>query len=472
MVICQILAQTIQCFFVASESESKHSLRRDILLLLLLAFVLRAGPLVLVPRVIDSPDAVYYLTEAEKYTGLALSELDPKIPPLYPILAAVLHVLIPDLEWAARIVSLIFSTLTIVPVYLLAREMHGRASARVAAVLVSIWPWLMDYGGRVTTEALAVFLWFLAVWLFAKGMRSHVGWIVAAALVFFGLHLTRPEGTFVLLAAIPAAFILKYRDGRVEVKRLIPFIAVAALTLTVYALWMRQLAGEATLNYRLGFVLDKPEGSTVLTDFIKTFSGMIGEVPAIMLGPFLWMFAGVGLIGTVSEEKGQSTRSKTRLGQSLTKEKRDFRLETYVLFFALVQWVIVLANLSPAPRYIMAFFIVALFWSARGIVGVGELARNLPAGKLLRHAPLGFIVAIMAFHYGVTTAGPHPPDAPRVQDCGTVDERQSRTGPYHDPQAAGGILRGNAEFRSVLGGHHRRYSEDGPGRRFRVFGRR
>ena len=343
------------------------------------------------PRVLDTADAVHYLRAAEHIASGSLLAVDPKIPILYPAMVALFHLFALDLEWAGRTASMVFSVMLVLPVYLLSLDMHGARTARIAALTVAIWPWLMDYGCRVSTESLAVFLWFLAVWLFARGLReNHPAWMAGAALSFIALHETRPEGTFILLAAIPASLVLGFRVPGFRWRRLALFGCLSGGALLGHALYMKAVLGHATVNHRLSFIGEQPEGSTVFVDFARTFIAMTADVPAVMLGPVLWMFAGAGLFMAGDAQ-------------------RDHRLEMFVLFFALVQWCVAIPVLSPSPRYIMATLIVATLWSSRGIAVVGQWAGERSARPSLRAAPAGVLVALMAFQALVTVGADRVP---------------------------------------------------------------
>ncbi|MDK1022505.1 MAG: glycosyltransferase family 39 protein [Candidatus Hydrogenedentes bacterium] len=369
----------------------RSAIARDVSVLLALALICRLAFLIAMPRVLDTADAVHYLRAAEHIASGSWLAVDPKIPILYPAMVALFHLSTLDFEWAGRMVSLLFSVSLVAPVYLLSLDMHGARTARIAALTVAIWPWLMDYGCRVSTESLAVFLWFLAVWLFARGLREdHPGWMAGAALSFIALHETRPEGTFILLAAIPASLVLGFRVAGIRWGRLALFGFLSGGALLGHALCMKAVLGHATVNHRLSFIGEQPEGSTVLVEFAKTFIAMTADVPAVMLGPVLWMFAGAGLFMAGDTQ-------------------RDHRLEIYVLFFALIQWCVAIPVLSPAPRYMMATLIAATLWSSRGIVMVGQWAGERSAHRALRAAPAGVLVALMGFQTLVTVGADRVP---------------------------------------------------------------
>jgi 4-amino-4-deoxy-L-arabinose transferase-like glycosyltransferase len=362
---------------------------RDLLQLTGLALAWRLLFLLAVPRVLDTADAIHYVETAASLASGSLLGHDPKIPILYPLLGALFSKLfVADLEWACRLVSFTASTLLVIPVYLLARDLHGRSAARVAGLIVALWPWLADYGCSISTESLAVLLWFTGVWLFARGVRHGGVALYGGGAALFALSLTRPEGLFILLCTAPAAALLAWPINRATVRRLLPFATFCLVLLVANTIYNRMLSGETTANYRIGFILAEFDW----TRFVQTGVRTVSDVFPVMLGPVLFLFLGVGFF-------------YPRNGP------RDVRLEACVLFFALAQWAVSLFVLSPAPRYLMAPLIALSMWSACGMLLVGE--RVPPISGWLRRLPVTAITIFSLVHGAVTLGSEHLGRRPR-----------------------------------------------------------
>ncbi len=359
-------------------------------MLLLLALAYRAAFLLAMPRVLDTADAIHYLESAAHLSRGDFFGIDPKIPILYPLLTALAHLVFTDFEHAGMAVSFLASLLTIAPLYGLARGMHGRAAAQVACLAFAIWPWLADYACRVGNEALGTFWWFLAVWLLVRALRRGGLWLWLAPGSFFALHLTRPEGTSAMLAAVVAGFVLCGLRDRAAVKRIAVFGAVCLALLAVNAIYVRALTGVGTANFRIGFILEEFD----FLRFAQTAAKTLSDVLPVMLGPVLLLFLGVGLFVPRGEE-------------------RDLRLEACVLVFVATQWAASLFVLSPAPRYLMTCIIAFSTWSAYGIVFVSRQAAAARYGRILRLIPMGALVATMLFHTLITVGAEHLGRQPR-----------------------------------------------------------
>ena len=364
---------------------------RELLQLTGLSLAWRLLFLLAVPRVLDTADAIHYVETAASLASGSLLGHDPKIPIFYPLLGALFSKLfVADMEWACRLVSFTASTLLVIPVYLLARDLHGRSAARVSGLIVALWPWLADYGCSISTESLAVLLWFTGVWLLTRGVRADGAALYGGGAALFALSLTRPEGLFILLCTAPAAAILAWPIDRAQVRRLLPFAAFCAMLVAANTVYNRMLSGETTANYRIGFILEEFDW----TRFVQTAVHTLSDVIPVMLGPVLFLFLGVGFFYP-------------------REEKRDGRLEACVLFFALAQWGVSLFVLSPAPRYLMAPLIALSMWSACGIVLVGRFAPSGRLSGLLRRLPVAAIVIFFLVHGAVTLGSEHLGRRPR-----------------------------------------------------------
>ena len=376
---------------------------RDCALLTMLAFLLRLVYLLALPRVIDSADAIHYIETAKHLASGDFLGFNAKIPILYPLLTALCHLAVSDYELAGKLVSLAASTFLVIPVYALSRELHGRKTARIAAVAIALWPWLIDYATRIGPDALACTLWFACVWLLAQGLRTGGAWLVAAPFAFFALHLTRAEGTFFLLCAPIGGIILYAGEDKRKLYRLIPFALACGALLLGYALFAKLLIGKATISYRGELILHEFELTLrVFKLFARTFIKVLFEVYPLMLGPVLLLFMGVGFF--------QRTESSA---EGVLGHPRRARLEIYVLYFGFLQWFMSMWVLSPEPRYQMSVLVALSLWSARGIAITGEQAATLPRGRCLRLLPMAALVSTMLLGTAVSMAAVFLESTPR-----------------------------------------------------------
>lgn len=340
--------------------------------------------LLLSPRAIDSADSIWYLENAQRFADGDFLHLSGRVPPLFPALTALANLLIGDLEWAAISVSLFASVLLIIPVYALAVTVHGKSAARVAALTVCLWPWLVDYGCRVAPEALMSLLWFASAGMLVLAVRKGGVWCVLSPLPFLGMHLTRPEGTILWLASPFLALPLFYSDFRQGARRLVPHVLISATLLALYVVYMRYATGEAVLSQRVSVATLQDVFFARGLDTARTALRLFGDVLPVMLGPFLLVFAGVGLF---------TPRDHAR---------RDLGLEAMLLAFAAAQFILAALSTFAEPRYVMNTAVVLSLWSAAGVACVAQRVR----GRWMRHVPVAALVALMLLGFAANVIPP------------------------------------------------------------------
>jgi 4-amino-4-deoxy-L-arabinose transferase-like glycosyltransferase len=222
----------------------------------------------------------------------------------------------PDWETACIAISFLASILLVPLAYGLALDLHGSRAARIAGLTVAMWPWLVDYAGRVGPDALGCTLWFASVWLLARGMRRGGVYSIGAAATFVALAFTRAEGVFLLPAALVAAVAFLRPRDRADVSRLGRFAVVAVILLFLCAAAFTHVLGHAPMGYRVIRIVQDwgvtpfevarmRAGDTtpkaviahsVLIPFARTTFKTLFDVLPIMLGPVLMTFLGVGLL--------------------------------------------------------------------------------------------------------------------------------------------------------------------------------
>lgn len=360
------------------------SIYREAVFWFVAALVVRLLFLAATPHVIDSADSIRYLEVAGRLVRGEFAQADLRIPLLYPALCAIVYGAAGDLEQAGLIVSLAASSALLLPLFLLASSMHGAQSARVAALMAVLWPWLVDYGCRVAPEALASFLWFLAIAALVRAARAPVAWSLAPAVVFYLLHLTRPEGLFVLFAAVPVLLVMGGSGGaRSKAARCGVFTAAALVLFVVQAVALHSITGAATVTARASSATLEHVFIERGADTARAYRTLFSTVLPTMMGPLLLLFAGVGLLAP-------------------DRVPRNARLECLLLYFALVQFVLAGLSTYAEPRYIMNTVVALSLWSARGAVWTAGLTQS----NWLRRMPVAAIVVLMLFGLAVNVA-PH-----------------------------------------------------------------
>ncbi|HIA48489.1 MAG TPA: hypothetical protein EYN96_11100, partial [Candidatus Hydrogenedentes bacterium] len=135
------------------EPKVRSTARTDLLIAVPIAFALRLGFLIALARAIDMADSIHYINMGRGFAQGDFVHFDENLPVLYSLFGALSFLLTNDWEWAFWVVSLLASTLLVIPIYFIAEELHGSKSARLSVFIVAAWPWLVDYGSRIAPEA-------------------------------------------------------------------------------------------------------------------------------------------------------------------------------------------------------------------------------------------------------------------------------------------------------------------------------
>jgi len=356
------------------DARTPAGLVRELLLWTFFAAIVRAVFFMATPQVIDSADSILYLDAAGKIAEGRFSDVYPRIPLLYPILTAAGSFLARDLELAGLVVSLIAMTLLVPVLFLLSHALHGRDSARIVAVVASLWPWLVDYGCRVAPESIYALLWFVSAGLLILAVRRGGGYPYALAIALLLLYLARPEGILIAVAALACGLLLRKDEGA-KILQLAPAVILLAVAIPVHLIFVKRLAAQAGVTPRmsvssLGFVLDD-WGWTVTATGLRL---LLTTIP-IMLGPVLLLLLVPGMFARLSAW-------------------RDARAERVVQLLAGAQLCAAALSTFAEPRYVMTAIVALSLWSSRGTAVIADRFAQSTAYARLRHAPV-IVIALM-----------------------------------------------------------------------------
>jgi hypothetical protein len=154
----------------------KFQERTGLLLLLIVvsALFIRASCAVLFTGEMDAEGVEYTriaqdLIAGKGYVGIATPGTQLFFPPLFPFLIAGVTWTVGNAEVAARIVSILFGTLLVLPVYLIARRMFGERTAATGAT--ALHPYLIMFSVSVFCDL--TFLTLLWRDLFGNARRVN-----------------------------------------------------------------------------------------------------------------------------------------------------------------------------------------------------------------------------------------------------------------------------------------------------------
>lgn len=231
-------------------------------------------------------DEIWSLDQVRKPFGAMLAALirEDVHPPLYSVLLWGWTRLVGEGEAASRLLSALFGTAAVVPLYLVGRDLWDRRTGLLAAALLAVNPYSVFYGRETRSYALMLFLATLSMaalvrWALAPAHRGRaVAWFAASTLLAY----THVYGSFVLLAE--GLWVL----GFVPAMRRHILLGGAAVGLAL-APWAPFLLGQAG-RVQQGFWIE-PLRWTDPLDWLRRWYGY--SIPLAVLLPLVSLRAAV-----------------------------------------------------------------------------------------------------------------------------------------------------------------------------------
>lgn len=177
--------------------------------------------------------------------------------PLYPLMIGIFSMLFNNLELSARLVSVVFGSLLIVPLYFFARRMYSQKVAIICSFIAALYWVLINYSTQTLTESTYTFLIVCSALVGYTALTKQTKVLYLLSGIILGLsYLTRPDaiGYLVILMVLTLIYFEKDNGQRTQWKKamicclimLISFLAV----LSPYLLFFHEQTGRWTLGNR------------------------------------------------------------------------------------------------------------------------------------------------------------------------------------------------------------------------------
>jgi len=212
------------------------------------------------PRHVAFADEAYYimlaknLVEGKGYTYYAgLPELH--FPPLFPLVLAVLHAVVPSWEIVTRVAYVLFGTILPLPIYLLGRDMYGFRIGMLAGLLAAVMPAFTS--SILFDESLCEPLYLVCLFsgihqVFRAWQRARCVHYGVAGCFFSLAYLTRPEGFLYVLVALAFMSCVEWRRRHTPVSvrlgRLAGLLGAFLAIASPYLVYLRLNTGEWALT--------------------------------------------------------------------------------------------------------------------------------------------------------------------------------------------------------------------------------
>ncbi len=284
-----------------------------------------------------SPDGACYLIGADSLIEQGTydhpsGKAQVYFPPGYPILIAAVGSVIGDLEVAGRVVSLLVSTLSIVVVFFLMREFGSDLLAASSAGLFAILAQRVRQSVMIWSEPMFMLLVLLMVLTGIKWLRTKQWyWALMMGAASGAAYITRPEGFILVFFTLGVFFI-----GSRERLKLLPGAVAAIIGFLIFAWpfisYVHRATGEWMVSDKTGSNLAKADEVVfgqgrkrlyeideygrmqphqMAANTAKRVAFNLGQmIPRLArtATPFIFAFAGLGLVSLFWREKYRSRR--------------------------------------------------------------------------------------------------------------------------------------------------------------------
>ncbi len=309
----------------------------------------------------DEPFTLFWATRPmSEFSAMLRTENNP---PLYFLLIKVWTWFVPLEEAWLRLPSALFSTLTVWPVFLLARKLGGLSMAAITCSLFTLNNHQYAYAHEVRGYSLFLLLAAVAAWLAVRGAGRSPRWsLITMAAVFTLMVWTHFFGWLVIgLIGLCAIVLLELREQR---RRVLLAAAIAALAFLPYGLIFFQRAGESIAQG----TWVKPHGAEEIWHMVRRWSNQ-PVVTLLLLVPLLVVII-------------------------------RHRLASFPLRFALLWWLVPLFGLWAVQWLVPAFVDRYLLFASLGFyLAVGYALANLISNGWAQWAAPVVGVAAMAFTF-------------------------------------------------------------------------
>lgn len=239
---------------------------KSLLIILLFAVAIRLVWMFYYTSVIEEEGAYYAAIAENLLQGKGYASLSGRpnlvYPPLFPLLIAAMSFVKVQSDIAGRLVSTIFGTLLVLPVFFIALHLYGRKVAFTAGGLIACHPFLVSMSATVYSEATYLTLLIAGVYWGLRSQKLENPIPPALSGICLGLaYLTRPDAFIFPFMAVLFIAVTNRNELRKALNLscvLLASFGILAIPYVAFlSLQMGQLRieGKSADNYKIGELL-------------------------------------------------------------------------------------------------------------------------------------------------------------------------------------------------------------------------
>jgi 4-amino-4-deoxy-L-arabinose transferase-like glycosyltransferase len=192
--------------------------------------------------------------------------------PLYPALIAFVAVFSVELETAAIVISIAGGLISVAAVFWFVRDFFSRDVAWLAAWILALHPWAIDFSADVMSDGIYMGLFLLGFLTLAKLVEQPTLIKAVACGVLCGLsYLVRPEGAGLFLVATALLGWRAVGDRELRRSSVVGFVALLLAGLVVagpFAMAVSRATGEFSITQKksISRLIADPSSAQVLAE--------------------------------------------------------------------------------------------------------------------------------------------------------------------------------------------------------------
>lgn len=235
------------------DKDNPKDVYKQIVIVALIATFVRV--IAAVQFLVISKDSIIYLSHIKTLSEGSIGPiLAHPYHPLYTILCWLVYSVTGSLFFSGQFVSMLFGTLTIIPLYWIAYRFFGKKAAVYASVLLAFHPFYTELSAEILTDATSIFFFATGVAFIVEALHSRpqpvkrIVTLCALAGLASGLaYLTRPEGIGIMMAGAFMLFLFPVGSFKKEwLKRVLLSAVIIAMFAVVALPYMRSIGWKLT----------------------------------------------------------------------------------------------------------------------------------------------------------------------------------------------------------------------------------
>jgi 4-amino-4-deoxy-L-arabinose transferase-like glycosyltransferase len=173
-------------------------------------------------------------------------------PPGYPFFIGIVNLFFNDLFFSAKLVSFIASSITILLLYFIGKELYNKKAGLFAALVYALYPVILIVSVDTYADALFFCFLLLSIYIFIISLeKNNFYYYVLFGISLSATFLTRPEGLFLLFLPFLQIFGIFDKKINFNKKYAINFVLIAAIFILIispYMLLLKNYTGKFSIS--------------------------------------------------------------------------------------------------------------------------------------------------------------------------------------------------------------------------------